>query len=205
MNSWASNPRGSSPFAPFSFGLSSKFFSFWIPVCGKKIDAEKETEREREKRREISLAIFKPGRSRTHTRFSFLPPRGPREEHKKTPLKREKSEGENARASSLSPTTTIFIFVPVSFPTRSSGGPLPCSRAASFLLLLLLFFLSFFCLSLSLLLLLLFFFFCRLFNRHFCHFHHHFHHHYHHHRHINIRRRRPKKREREKEDDDDDY
>jgi len=47
MNSLASNPRGSSPFAPFAFGLSSKFFSFWIPVCGKKIDAsERETERE---------------------------------------------------------------------------------------------------------------------------------------------------------------
>ena len=51
---------------------------------------------------------------------------------------------------------------PVSSPIRVSGGPLPCSRAASFLLLLLLllcFFLSFFCLSLSLLLLLLLFFF----------------------------------------------
>lgn len=65
MNSSASNPRGSSPFAPFSFGLSSKFFSFWIPVCGKKIDVR---ERERDKRREISLAIFQTAISRA----SFL-------------------------------------------------------------------------------------------------------------------------------------
>ena len=51
MNSLASNPRGSSPFAPFAFGLSSKFFSFWIPVCEKKIDVIREREIKGEKSR----------------------------------------------------------------------------------------------------------------------------------------------------------
>ena len=102
MNSWASNPRGSSPFAPFSFGLSSKFFQLLDPSLWKKNRrGEGDREREREKERNLVSKFSNPGDlARTRVFLSSLR-EDPARNTTKTPLKREKSEGENARASSL--------------------------------------------------------------------------------------------------------
>ena len=111
----------------------------------------RERERERERERRMHLVSLRAERTRSSAFFlrsdlknedddAFSKSRARELERKKSARHRHRRRH---RASCR----------PVSSPIRVSGGPLPCSRAASFLLLLLLlllcFFLSFFCLSLS--------------------------------------------------------